>query len=245
MPGSASHPTDPGPLGDAAGAPPRRHPGRPRHTEPSAEYQARMTEIVETAARVFREKGYDAGSLDDVAGALGLRKGSLYYYVRSKAELLYLVFNRAISRSLDRLDECEQIEDPRDRLAALIRHQAVSVAEEPSFFSVFFDQRPRLAATYETEIRVKERHYLHVFAEAVAAAVKEGTIIPVEPRYGAQALLGMTSWVYKWFEPGRDDIEQFVQSCVDLLLCGGRATNGRRPRSDSRRRAIGAGARPQ
>ena len=206
-------------MADPAEATGSRRPGRPRHTEPSAEYQARMNEIVETAARIFRAKGYDAGSLDDVAAALGLRKASLYYYVRSKSELLYRVCDRAISTSLDRLEECLSVGgDPRERLASLIRHQAVMVAEEPSFFSVVFDQRPRLEGAYEAEIRAKERRYLRVFAEAVASAAAEGAIAPVQARYGAQAILGMTSWVYKWFDPGRDDAEAFAQTCIDLIL---------------------------
>lgn len=194
-----------------------RRPGRPRHSEPSPEYVARMNQIVETAARVFQAKGYDAGSLDDVAVELDLRKASLYYYVRSKAELLYRVFDRAISTALENVEGCLDIDDPRERLVALVRLQAVSVALSPSFFTVFFDQRPRLAPDYEAEIRAKERRYLRVFAEAVRGAVEVGALPQVEPRYGAQAVLGMTSWVYKWFDPKRDDPEAFARSCVDLL----------------------------
>src|SRR5207253_8692552 len=67
------------------GVPKRRGPGRPRLLEPSPEYVARREEIVAAAAEVFHEKGYDAGTLDDVADALDLRRASLYYYVRSKA----------------------------------------------------------------------------------------------------------------------------------------------------------------
>jgi AcrR family transcriptional regulator len=195
-----------------------RRPGRPRRSEPSPEYVARMNQIVETAARVFQAKGYDAGSLDDVAIELDLRKASLYYYVRSKAELLYRVFDRAITTALDSVACCREIEDPRERLAALIRLQAVSVALSPSFFTVFFDQRPRLAPDYEADIRSKERRYLRVFAEAVNGAVEQGALAGVDARYGAQAILGMTSWVYKWFDPERDDPEAFAQTCVDLVL---------------------------
>ncbi len=195
-----------------------RRPGRPRNLEPSPEFVARTSEIVETAARVFQAKGYDAGSLDDVAAALDLRKASLYYYVHSKAELLYLVFDRAISLALARLADALLIEDPRERLETLIRDQTVNVAREPAFFTVFFDQRPRLAPAYESEIRAKERQYLRIFREAVASAVDQGSLSPVDPRYGAQAILGMTSWVYKWFDPTRDDPERFATTCIELIL---------------------------
>ncbi|MHB8263196.1 MAG: TetR/AcrR family transcriptional regulator [Acidimicrobiales bacterium] len=183
-----------------------------------------MTEIVETAAKVFREKGYDAGSLDDVALELNLRKASLYYYVRSKAELLYRIFDKTITSALDSLEECLSIEDPKERLAALIRHQATMVASESSFFTVFFDQRPRLAHDYDSEILAKERQYLHIYQEAVASAVDCGALPAMRARYGAQAILGMTSWIYKWFDPLRDDPQVFADACVDMVLAGGNAS---------------------
>src|SRR5436309_11157977 len=87
------------------GVPKRRGPGRPRLLEPSPEYVARREEIVAAAAEVFHEKGYDAGTLDDVADALDLRRASLYYYVRSKANLLFLIFEHALDMALRRLEE--------------------------------------------------------------------------------------------------------------------------------------------
>ncbi len=202
-----------------------RRPGRPRNRGPSAEYTARLAEIVDVAAKVFKERGYDAGSLDDVAAELNLRKASLYYYVRSKAELLYLIFDKTITSALDSIEKCLSIQDPRERLAALIRHQVIMVASEPSFFTVFFDQRPRLARNYDSEILAKEKQYLRVYQEAVATAVDNGVLAPMSARYGAQAILGMTSWIYKWFDPDRDDPRAFADACVDMIMVGG---DGRR-----------------
>ena len=205
----------------AADQPPERRPrGRPRLTEPSPDYRRRMDEIVSTAIDVFRRDGYDTGSLDDVAEQLGLRKSSLYHYVGSKAELLFLVFDRAISIALDRLEELTSIADPEERLRALITHQVALITGEPQMFAVFFDSRPRLAPDYERDIRAKERRYIRIYAEAIAAASEAGVIPAVDPRYGAQGLLGMLIWVYKWFEPGRDDPQAVTQAFMDLLIRG-------------------------
>lgn len=203
--------------------PVRRRPGRPRRDEPSAAYLARRAEIVEVAAEVFRRRGYDAGSLDDVAAELELRRASLYHYVRSKAELLHLIFDRAISSALDRLEELTRIADPGERLAALVRHQVRTVTDEPTMFTVFFDNRPRLDEAYEAGIRAKERRYVRIFAEAVQAACDAGVIPQLDPRYAAQALLGMTSWTYKWFDPLRDDTDDLAQTLISLVLHGVRA----------------------
>ncbi len=196
----------------------RRRPGRPRHDGPTPEYLERLDDIVDTAARVFGEKGYDTGSLEDVAAELDLRKASLYYYVNSKAHLLYLIFDRAISLALARLEDLTGIDDPRDRLTAMITHQVALVTHEPSLFSVFFDHRPRLDEAYEKEIRTKERRYVRIYADAVAAAVDAGVLPDMHRRYGAHAVLGMTSWVYKWFRPKQDDIVQVALTCARMVL---------------------------
>jgi hypothetical protein len=92
------------------------------------------------------------------------------------------------------------------------------VTDEPTMFTVFFDNRPRLDETYEAGIRTKERRYVRIFAEAIRAASAAGTISELDARYGAQALLGMTSWTYKWFDPSRDDAEQLAETLTRLVL---------------------------
>lgn len=198
-------------------ASPRRR-GRPRHAEPSPEYRARLDEIVAVATEVFRRKGYDAGSLEDVANELGLRKASLYYYLESKSALLHLIFERAIDDALKRIGSIATIEDPRERLEALIRHQAVRVASEPSLFTVFFDQRPSLDASHHSEILAKERAYVRAFADAAQSARDAGLLPDADPRMLADVLLGMTNWSYKWFDPERDDPEAFADICVALIF---------------------------
>jgi TetR/AcrR family transcriptional regulator, cholesterol catabolism regulator len=197
---------------------PRARRGRPRMTESSPEYVRRRDEIIETATRVFHAHGYAVGSLDDVAAELGLRKASLYYYVESKAQLLYWIFDRAISLALERLGELSEIADPREQLSAFIAHQVSVVAEERSLFTVFFESRPRLDAHYEEEIRRKERRYVHLYVNAVANAIDAGVLPEIDPRHGAQAILGMSSWVYKWFGPAGDDWRDVAGDFIELIL---------------------------
>jgi AcrR family transcriptional regulator len=216
--------------------PKRRGPGRPRLAEPSPEYVARREEIVAAAADIFHEKGFDAGTLDDVADALDLRRASLYYYVRSKANLLHLIFERALDVALLKLDEHLQIEDPYERLEALIRHQVTTVASEPSLFSVFFDHRPRLEPKYEQDIHRRERRYLAAYRVAVENAIEAGIISNVDSRYATQAILGMAIWPYKWFQSDRDDIEGLADACVELIL-GARAGRPKKARATSAAKA--------
>lgn len=195
-----------------------RLPGRPRHMTPSPEYRKRREEIVEVAVQVFRAKGYESGTLDDVATELGLRKASLYYYVRSKAELLYLVFDRAISSALRELERCATSGSTTDRVERLVRHQITTVATDPSLFAVFFDQRPHLDAGYEADIHAKEQRYLKLFMETVQVAIDDGVLDVRDTRHAAQLLLGMTNWTYKWIDPDNDDVDGITDDAVRLVL---------------------------
>jgi AcrR family transcriptional regulator len=182
------------------GAPRKR--GRPRQEQPSPTYLAKQAEIIDVAIGVFKERGFDQGNLDDVAASLGTGRASLYHYVPSKAHLLYLIFDRAISTTLQTMDRLAAIPDPGLRLRALIRQQVHTIAANPGLFMVFFGDRPALDEKYEAEIRAKERRLLRYLIEAVRAASDAGELGDVEPRLAAQALLGMTSWFHKWYNPG-------------------------------------------
>jgi AcrR family transcriptional regulator len=187
-------------------------------TEPSPEYVRRLEEIIETGIKVFHDRGYDAGTLDDVAMALDLRRASLYHYLRSKGELLYLIFDRAITTALGRLDEISTIADPLEQLAAFIAHQSRMVCHDPGLFAVNFDQRGRLEEPFSSKILTKEREYIRRVTAMVERAAAAGELERVDTRYSAQSLIGMTTWVYKWFDPTRDNADDVARTMIRLVL---------------------------
>jgi AcrR family transcriptional regulator len=203
--------------------PRRRRPGRPRQEGPSAVYLQRREEILARATEVFDAKGYDAGTLDDVARAMGMRKAGLYHYVSSKSELLYLLFDRAWELGFQRMAGVEDIGDPAERLAEVIRRHVGLIADQRSLFTVFLGRRPRFDDAGERAFLEKERRYVGIFARAVRDASAAGLIAPVDPRLGAMALMGMTSWVYKWYDPAVVTAERIGDEFVSLVL-GARTT---------------------
>jgi AcrR family transcriptional regulator len=201
----------------------RRRPGRPRQEGPSPVHLERREEILARASEVFDAKGYDAGTLDDVARAMGMRKAGLYHYVSSKSELLVLLFDRAWELGFQRMAGVEDIEDPGERLATIIRRHVGLIVERRSLFTVFLGRRPRFDDAAEATLLEKERRYVGIFARAVRDAAGAGLIPPVDPRVGAMAMLGMTSWAYKWYDPATATAERIGDEFVRLVL-GARAT---------------------
>lgn len=206
------------PHGRTEGREARRRPGRPRLAAPSVEYLERQEEILAKASEVFDAKGYEAGTLEDVAQAMGMRKAGLYHYVRSKSHLLFLLFDRAWELGFDRVASVQEIEDPAEHLAALIRSHVSLIAEQKSLFTVFFGHRPRFDDAAEQKFLERERRYVGIFARAVRDAAEAGAIPRVDPRRGAMAIMGMTSWVYKWYDPASMRPEDIGDDFVTLVL---------------------------
>jgi len=195
--------------------------GRPRLEGHSDEYKEKLAMIIDSAATAFREKGYSRASLDDVAAMADVRKASLYYYTKSKHELLLAVFERALREGNEKIGQLTAISDPAERLTALIRFQIQMVTSDLDHFAVFFDE---MSAKQDGQVKTPdyirdlERKYFSAFYDTISYASQSGAIAQVNPRYAAQAIFGMTSWTYKWFDLARHSPEEFAETCIGLIF---------------------------
>src|SRR5438309_10599210 len=88
----------------------------------------REGEILTAAARIFREKGYHGTSVQDIAEAVGLLKGSLYHYIRSKEQLLARLFEGSLGGTIDELETiAARSGSATDRLRDMVRVYVMSV----------------------------------------------------------------------------------------------------------------------
>jgi TetR/AcrR family transcriptional regulator, cholesterol catabolism regulator len=205
------------PTDQPAPAGPRRL-GRPRHETPSPDYLARKDLILQTAAQIFAAKGYDAGTLDDVAEALDMRKASLYHYVRSKRDLVSLLFVRAFEAGVARLEQAGAIADPRARLIAIIRVFVDEMADHPGLVATFSGVRPRFNDERDAQFEANDRRMIKIVTCAVEDAVRAGVLPAVDARYGALAIIGMVSSVHKWYDPRLDPDPELIAANFARLL---------------------------
>jgi AcrR family transcriptional regulator len=199
---------------------PKRRPGRPRLEQPSPDYLRRREEIIDAAAKVFRVKGYEAGTLDDVAGALDMHPASLYHYIQSKSHLLSLVCARVINVILEALEEIRRIEDPSERMVGLVKCHVDAVIREQGVFKVFLDHQASLEKRDRAAMRTLERRYLAAVITTAEAAMEAGLLPHTDPYLSGQVLVGSLTWVYKWFDPKRHDAQAYADACVTLLFGG-------------------------
>lgn len=162
-------------------------------------------EILRAAARLFQQQGYDATSMNDVAGALKLSKGGLYHHFQSKDEILYHIMSHAMDITEERvINVARRVEDPSERLRTLIRlHIGVVLSEEDREITVMLHENHPLPPALRRKINGRKKDYVHFVENLIADVQRQhNSTSTVTPRAAAFALVGMINWIYQWYKPG-------------------------------------------
>lgn len=188
----------------------------------------RAAEIRRTAARIFHEKGYDATSIQDIADAVGILKGSLYYYIDTKEDLLFDVIKAAHEQGLRDVAVWRDSDArPAVKLRAAIECHVASNLNNLAGVGVFFQDFRSLGPERRAEIVQDRDFYDHTLLGLVEKGQMEGEFNPdVNPKLAVMAMLGMMNWVYQWYRPGGSLSATDVATAFADLVLGGLASRG-------------------
>lgn len=186
-------------------------------------HKERHRRVLETAARLIREKGYEAASVQDIADACGLTKAGLYYYIRSKEDLLLEIMSYGMDIFEERvLLPVLAIADPVERLKACMERNIQLVTEERSReVTIILHEHETLTGAARQQINARKKRYVHVLESTFEEAMREGRIRRVEPTVAAFSFLGMILWLYKWYRPdGKIPPPELAREMQDLFFGG-------------------------
>jgi AcrR family transcriptional regulator len=182
---------------------------------------ARWNEILDAAGEVFDEKGYQAARIEDIATRVGILKGSLYYYIDSKEDLLFAISDRAHSSGVAALAEPPELAqaDAVTRLGAWILRYGVVLEENPPYASVGERDVDRLSHDRYLEIMAK-RNEMHGFVRSlVEQGIEEGAFDPaIDAGVASNTIFEMLNGTRRWYHPdGRrsgHDIRAWYQTFI-------------------------------
>ena len=183
----------------------------------------RGEQVYAAALRLFREKGYHATSMQDIAAAVGLYKGSLYHYIGGKEELLVQAFERAMGGLL--VDVERIVADtslrPSAQLRLVIGAHVEAVAENLDALTVYLHEFRALAGESLDNVRAQRERYAQLVGEVVARGARVGEFRVPDVGVATLAMLGMCNWVAQWYQPdGRLSPREIGTRFADLLLDG-------------------------
>jgi len=177
-------------------------------------------EIYERAIRLFADRGFAGTSLQDIADALGITRPALYYYVKSKDELLARLAADVAGGSAAQIAELAARPDldAAGKLREIARLTVVRVAAQPERFRLLIrseaDLPPDLSAAYDASRRAALKAVTGVIEDGIRA----GQFRPADARVAALAVIGMGNWVACWFDPGRDSAGAVAGQLADMAL---------------------------
>jgi len=170
---------------------------------------------LDAAARLFRERGYHATSMRDIAKAVGMLSGSIYYHFASKEEMLLAVYEEGERRVAEAVDAAVAGEsDPWQRLeAACAAHLAVLIAHR-DFTQVMIRTLPQEAGAVGPRIRDLRRDYEQRFRNLI----DDLTLPPeIDRRYLRLLLVGALNWSQVWYRSGGDSPRIVARRFLDTL----------------------------
>ena len=186
--------------------------GRPGHS---------LETLLDVAVAAFNERGYEATSMDELAGRLGVTKSAIYHHVPSKVELLRLALDRALDALFALTEEPAATSGPAiDRLEHVVRGSVrVLTAELPSVTLLL---RLRGNSEVERAALQRRREFDRFVTDLVRAAAQEGDLRPdVDPAVTSRLLFGTVNSLTEWYRPGRGlDADALADALVATTFDG-------------------------
>ena len=202
----------------------------------------REAEVIEAAVEVFAEKGFQSASIQDVAAKVGVLKGSLYYYIDSKEDLLDRIIEDVHQRSTTILSEVQELGlTPLETLRTYIERHVEWYLSNLAEVSVFFREWRHLTGERFETARQRRSGYEAIIRDLISESQKVGAIDKsVDPKYAAFYVLAAVNAVPDWYSSdGPDSARHIAEEFADMtvgLLVGTKARKRSRKRETARRK---------
>jgi len=194
---------------------------------PRSKTRTKRIEILRSAAAAFRHRGYYGASVEEIASALHMTKGSLYYYFKNKEEILYFCHDYSLDILLDLMAEVEAEARPADQK---LRRLVVA------FVHVIIDELHGTALTLDLaalsppllrRIIAKRDRFDRGIRRILQEGMEQRAFAAGDPKLLSFAILGAINWIARWFDPaGTASSEQIGQAFADYMIAGLKNADG-------------------
>jgi len=184
-----------------------------------------LGKFVRTAADLFSKQGYASTTTRSLSALIGMEKATLYYHVKGKEDLLYLITKSSVETLQDEVEKAvEGITSPLERLAVLIRAHCMSLLRDQTQHATSLAEVRALSPERLAEIVSLRKTYQTGIRRIIEAGQKNGSIRgDVEPRYLASMLRGLLDRTVEWYQKGGSlTPAELADFFCDIYLFGAR-----------------------
>jgi AcrR family transcriptional regulator len=186
------------------------------------EKKNKKQDIYREAAKLFREKGYNAASMRDLAERVQLKASSLYSHIGSKEEILVKICFDNANHFIDGMEKVENMKGgAADKIKALLLLHIRTAIEETTAVTVFNDEWKHLSEPQLSEFVKLRKDYENRFRKIIKKGIDEGELKDLSAEIFLYSLLNSVYWLHNWYRPqGKIKPEQLEHDIVTMLMNG-------------------------
>lgn len=178
------------------------------------QFDLKRAALLREAARAFSARGYHQTTLDDIAAVLGVTKAALYYYVKSKQQILFECHMLSLDLGNSAIEyACAHGKNGYEKTSLLTRRNIELITGEMGTFAVLAEFNALTPENRET-IRKRRHDFEEVLKGFITEGIADGSIRDVDPKLACFFYMGAVNWMTRWFSPegavkGEDIAMQF------------------------------------
>jgi AcrR family transcriptional regulator len=176
---------------------------------------------MKSAAAAFRRLGYHGATVEEIATALHMKKGNLYYYFRNKEEILFACHQYSLDKLLALLEEMEGIGlSPDEKVRRLIVAFVHTILDELHGTALFLDLEA-LSPPHLKIIIARRDRFDQGLRSVLMDGMQSGLFRHADPKLVSFAMLGAVNWIPRWFNPaGSATSQEIADQFADYLIAG-------------------------
>jgi TetR/AcrR family transcriptional regulator, cholesterol catabolism regulator len=189
---------------------------------------SRKEQVIRSAAELFKEKGYVASSMRDLAHKLGIEAASLYSHIKSKEEILRILCFDMASDFRASLDEVEKLHvTASERLTLGIIGHVNVMARDLTASAVFMNEHRHLSQPFLRDFLLLRINYINRFKAIIDAGVQSGEFKKnIDTKLAVMTLFSSLNWMPLWYSPDSAiDPKALGQQLADMLVNGLKQNN--------------------
>lgn len=179
--------------------------------------------LVEKSAHLFKKQGYQSTTMQDIAEQLNIKKGSIYYHINSKEDLLYKIGQHSMFLLLEGANKIYRKNlDPQEKLKLMIRYHLEMITENIELFTVSLREINKTnAKSFWQEIVDLRRQYENIIRQVVQEGIDAGVFKDHDAKLIMLNFLGTVNWLIRWYNPdSRQNLENIIEVWTDIFLNG-------------------------
>jgi len=195
----------------------------------SAATADRRIEILKSAAAAFRRRGYHGASVDQIASALEMTKGNLYYYFKNKEDILFACHDYSLDLLLALMADVQaEQSSPEAKLRRLVLAFVHLILDELHATALTLDPEA-LSPPLLKKIIAKRDQFDHGIRDIIQQGIDQGVFTPGDPKLIEFAMMGAVNWIPKWFDPAGPQTSDTIGAAFTNYLVGGLLKKPSRP----------------